>query len=182
MLKVTLEFPDTDALVAFFSRPQITAAPSADAAIVIDQPAIPVTAATGPQAGAATPSTPANKRGRKPKNTAAKADVVLPDATGAGNGEVQETVATNGPSAPPEHTPPAAGAGATATPSGAAAPVTIEQARGAMNEVMQAFGEQGLEKVAEILNGIGFQRISEVTAGKYPLVVERCKAALAVKQ
>jgi hypothetical protein len=170
MLKVTLEFPDTDALVAFFSRPQITAAPVAPAEGDKPQPSGVVPPA------AATPSTPANKRGRKPKNQ------VLPDATGAGNGEVQETVTTNGPSAPPEHTPPAEGAGATATPSGAAAPVTIEQARGAMNEVMQAFGEQGLEKVAEILNGIGFQRISEVTADKYPLVVERCKAALAVKQ
>lgn len=162
MLKVTLEFPDTDALVAFFSRPQITAAP------VAQEEATDKGSASAP--AAATPSTAAKKRGPKPKN-------VLPDATGAGNGEAQETVTTNGPSAQPEHTPPAAGATA-AAPSGAAS-ATIVEARAAMKEVMDAFGESGLEKVADILNGIGFQRISEVTADKYGAVVERCKAVLA---
>lgn len=169
MLKVTLEFPDTDALVAFFSRPQITAAPVAQEEATDKGPASALAAAA--------PSTPANKRGRKPKNAAQANADVLPDATGAGNGEAQETVTTNGPSAQPEHTPPAAGATA-AAPSGAAS-ATIVEARAAMKEVMDAFGESGLEKVADILNGIGFQRISEVTADKYGAVVERCQAVLA---
>lgn len=173
MLKVTLEFPDTDALVAFFSRPQIVANEPTAAGIEARREA-----ALTAVAGAATPTTPAPKRGRRPSKD------VLPGATGAGNGEAQETVTTNGPSTPPEHTPQAAGAAPTpaapvAASSGAAA--TIEQARAAMNEVMQAFGDGGLEKVAEILNGIGFQRISEVTADKYPLVVEKCQEMLARK-
>lgn len=171
MIKVTLEFATQDALVAFFSRPQITVAPLAKA-----EPASHPTPAA--QSEAPAPSTPAAKRGRKSQK-----ENGLPGATGAGNGDGQETVPANGPSAPPEHTPQAEGAGKGADVPGATpAPienVTIEQARAAMNDVMQHFGEQGLEKVAEILNGIGFQRISEVTADKYPLVVERCKAALA---
>lgn len=164
MIKVTLEFENTDALVAYFSRPQITVTPT-----VVTNPTVEIT-------------TPAVKRGRKPKET--PATNLLPGATGAGNGDSQATVEANGASTTPEHTPPAAGAAPTPAAPAAAGlgeAVTIEQARAAMNEVMQSFGDNGLEKVAEILNGIGFQRISEVTADKYPLVVERCKAMLAAK-
>lgn len=182
MIKVTLEFADTNALVAFFSRPQIVANTESAAQAAPAEGDKPQPSGVVPLVAAA-PTTPANKRGRKAKET--PATNALPGATGAGTGEVKETVTTNGPSIPPEQTPQAADAGQGAgAPGGPSAPienVTIEQARAAMNEVMQSFGDNGLEKVAEILNGIGFQRISEVTADKYPLVVERCKAMLAGK-
>lgn len=176
MIKVTLEFADTNALVAFFSRPQIV--PGQQQKDLDD-----AAANRADDAARQALQDSRSRRGRKPKET--PATNVLPGATGAGTGEVKETVTTNGPSIPPEQTPQAADAGQGAgAPGGPSAPienVTIEQARAAMNEVMQSFGDNGLEKVAEILNGIGFQRISEVTADKYPLVVERCKAMLAGK-
>lgn len=104
------------------------------------------------------PANPPKRRGRPPRD---KAPEPAAPVTDAANVTARDTGASE----------------ATATPAQQPAPLTIDDARGALRDLQSRIGEADMATALGVLSQFGANRISEVKAEDYTAFIDACKKA-----